>query len=120
MPTHSESDVPQNAEVFVSLGGGPEIRQPALFRCCPLGVQFYSPRNVKPYRVLQVRLALTPAGKLPDEVDCAGVVVHCEKMNGSDMFRVWVYFLDLPAPVRDHLHCLARRSETLCPFCENF
>jgi hypothetical protein len=120
MIKQEESPPPQEKEVFVVFGQNGAVRQPATFRCCPLGIQFYTQEEVAQYRVVDIKLAVPDSTNLPAEIDCSGVVVHCERMNSSEAYRVWVYFLDLPEPVRGHLQCMAKQSETLCPYCENF
>lgn len=106
-------------EVLVHVDSDHGVRQPATFRCCPLGVQFYSERQVPQYSILNFTLSI-PENPHLAKVECSGAVVHCEKLNGDVNYRIWLYFLDLPETARPHLHCFAKEASFLCPFCENF
>ena len=116
-----EMGIPQrNSDVLVHLAGHEAVPQPATFRCCPLGVQFYTPEAVEKYKVLEVKLDIPKDGDETEAVLCSGVVVHCQDDTDTGLHRIWVFFLDVPELVRNHLRCIAKESEFLCPFCENF
>ncbi len=106
-------------DVLVHVGSDEGVKQPDLFRCCPLGVQFYSDNEVDPYSILNFTLNL-PDNPEQDEITCSGAVVHCDQVEGDYKYRIWLYFLDLPENARTHLHCFAKEASFLCPFCENF
>ena len=113
-----------STEVLVYCGEQEGTRQPEFFRCCPLGMQFYSPTELPTYRVLELQVAvpedLKKNGLKTKSVDCSGVVVHSQWDNERELFRTWVLFADLPQDMRDHFRCLARESDFLCPHCENY
>lgn len=116
-----ETGIPRReVDVLVHLSDHEAVPQPATFRCCPLGVQFYTPEEVEKYKVLEVKLQVPSPNNDMKEVLCSGVVVHCQEDGETGLYRIWVFFLDVPELVRNHLHCIAKESEFLCPFCENF
>lgn len=109
-------------DVTVYLGEEKGVSQPETFRCCPLGVQFYSERELATYEVMEFKLN-APAGVpfiFSGPMTCSGVVVHCQKDIPNDRFRIWLMFLDLPESVRSQLECMGKSGEFLCPHCENF
>ena len=108
-----------DVQAVVELNHEDSVTQPDEFRCCPLGVQFYSPTPLPTFGEVQVRLLLD-GRESGDEVSCAGMVVHCQLMDEPRMHRVWVYFLDLEEEAREHMRCFAHESQCLCPFCQNF
>lgn len=114
-----------NSDTTVLVYSGEETegtRQPELFRCCPLGLQFYSPRRLPTYRVLELQVNV-PGEEENDEeepVDCMGVVVYSQHDTERDLFRTWVMFADLPEHLRNRFECLSREADFLCPHCENY
>lgn len=120
MAVEQESLVRNEADILVSVDGEEAMKQPATFRCCSLGVQFYSPNEFDLYKVLDITFCLADQPDAPSEIACSGIVVHCQKETASDLFRVWIFFTDMPDSTRNHLHCIAKESNTLCPFCENY
>ncbi len=111
-------DMPNDVVVLTG-DEGVATPQPETFRCCPLGVQFYSKQKLAPYRILDVQLAF------PDEnggqpVHCSGVVVHCRKVHAEELYRVWVMFSDLSKELRSKLACVSNKAQVKCPHCENF
>ncbi len=107
--------------VVVYLGDDEAIAQPDTFRCCPLGVQFYSQSSVAEYELLECRFAVPGANGNQTEIQCIGLVVQCcEPLNGDKLYRIWVKFLDLPDDSLQHIRQLARSQRLICPFCENF
>lgn len=95
------------------------LPQPDTFRCCPLGLQFYSPQELPLYKVLALKVN-APQGTGTPAVDCSGIVVHCQHETPQDRYRVWVLFSDLPEATRKQLKCIANACELKCPHCENF
>jgi hypothetical protein len=111
----------QDQTVQVFLSNERVVSQPRTFRCCPLGVQFYCQREISCDQILEITLRTPSGNPIPEEIICSGIVVQCCQCNpNEDLYRVWVYFTDIPERVRDQLHCLAKGSKLLCPFCENF
>jgi hypothetical protein len=106
--------------VLVFCGDTKGVRQPEHFRCCPLGLQFYSRRKLDTFSILDFRLDAPSRGGRPSSVTCSGVVVQCQRSKPGPMYRTWVMFLDLPESIRRKLKCVAHMSDTLCPHCENF
>jgi len=109
-------------DVLVYCGEGEEVRQPDTFRCCPLGLQFYSKRELPTYRVLelQVRVPDRDEKEAPTLIDCSGVVVHSQWDPEKNMYRTWVMFADLPEEMRERFRCISKESDFLCPHCENY
>ncbi len=98
----------------------PRVPQQNTFRCCPLGLQFFSPRKHADGTFLQISFA-HPGGTQEDEaLQCEGMVVYSEREEDSPLYRHWVFFLDLPESVRKELQCLTDDMESRCPWCENF
>lgn len=121
MQTTRENTASPKEPVTVVLNGEESVCQPACFRLCPLGVQFYCPRQLPEFEVLDLRVHVPGRNGAPgEEVTCSGVVVHCQPEKDSALFRVWVKFVDLPDEKRKRLQCVAENSDSLCPYCENF
>ena len=109
------------APIHVQVGQQASVVQPGeTFRVCPLGVQFYSPKKLTDFTVMDFQMQVAQAGGKPTMVACSGVVVHCQKEKASDLFRVWVKFLDLGKESSANLECAAKGADTICPHCENF
>lgn len=109
-------------EVLVYCGEGEAVPQPESFRCCPLGLQFYSKRELPTYRVLELQIKVPAAEPGGEETlsDCSGVVVHSQYDSERDLYRTWVMFADLPAETRERFRCMSKESNFLCPHCENY
>jgi len=108
-------------EVTVLCDESPAVKQPDGFRCCPLGLQFYTRRKMAEYKVLKMRLKPTAGVKLKVPIDCMGVVVHCRpEPRRRGLYRIWVVFLDLPEKIRRKIRCLSKSADFLCPHCENY
>ena len=106
-------------EVLVYASCPQGIKQPGTFRCCPLGVQFYSHSDIPMYSVMEIKLDF-PVEDQTVPIDCSGVVVYSEFDKKSGMYRIWVTFLDLDEEKKKRLKCLGKCTETLCPHCENY
>jgi len=92
--------------------------QPDAFRCCPLGVQFYSKKDLPTYQVMELKLA--PPGAKTDPLDVNGVVVHSQLDPKYNLYRIWIIFVDLPDEIKKRLTCLSQDAHTLCSHCQNF
>ncbi len=106
--------------IHVKLGKHNLVQPSETFRVCPLGLQFYSPKKVADFRVMDFKMQVAAAGGGTTEVACAGVVVHCQKEKASNLYRVWVKFMDLAKEKSDRLHCVAKHADAICPHCENY
>ncbi len=106
--------------VTVVLGRNQQVKQPATFRICPLGIQFYSPRAMPEFDVVEFTIHVPGRNGSGEAVQVTGVVVHCRPEKGDDSYRIWIKFLDLPESKRKRIECFAKSAETLCPYCENF
>lgn len=122
-----ESTTPRDATarrlpVDVITDDGEAIRQPKSFQFCPLGLQFYSRRQLAECSLLEFRLKLPDDNGGSDEITCSGLVVNCQHdpRQQDSLYRVWVKFLDLPESARGRIHCVTKSTDFLCPFCENF
>jgi hypothetical protein len=107
-------------EVLVFCGDEGGVRQPDTFRCCPLGLQFYSPKELPSYQVLEFKVKAPSDAAAGVPVDCSGVVVHSQYEDKRGMYRVWVAFLDLDEGVRRGLECFAKDAKLTCPHCMNY
>lgn len=107
--------------IQVKLGKQASVTQPnETFRVCPLGVQFYSPKKVEDFCVMDFKMQVAQADGSSADIKCAGVVVHSQKEKASGLYRVWVKFLDLPQDGSARLKCAAQDADAICPHCENF
>ncbi len=108
--------------VTVITDDGDPVPQPKSFQFCPLGLQFYSRKELSECSLLEFKLNIPGDHGRPDEITCSGLVVNCreEPSHKDSPYRIWVKFLDLPEAARDRIHCVAKSSDFLCPFCENF
>ncbi len=96
--------------------------QPSTFRLCPLGVQFYASHPIAECSLIELTLAVPgTADDHSEPVKCVGYIAQCcAPDNGSDMFRIWVKFLDLTSEIQDRLQTVCNARQLKCPFCENF
>ena len=108
-------------KVTVFLDDQQSVEQPASFRLCPLGIQFFSPKEIPEFEIMEFAITLPAEGKLKEKkVNASGVVVNCKPEEGASQYRIWIKFLGLQDSVRDRIQCLAKSSKFLCPYCENF
>lgn len=106
------------AEITVE-GSAPDI-QPETFRCCPLGVQFYSSEELPLYKVMAMSLNL-PSSKGPAEkFEATGVVVQSRFEPVRNQHRIWIMFADLPDSVAAKLKCISKETGSQCPHCMNY
>lgn len=87
---------------------------------CPLGLQFHVATPVEPFTVMAVDIDAPTASGRHRKVTCTGTVVRCQPGETSGTYRVWLQFLDVPAPAREHLRCTAKQGHLLCSYCANF
>ncbi|TAN37759.1 MAG: hypothetical protein EPN23_04375 [Verrucomicrobia bacterium] len=108
-------------DIRVQLDRHPTVLQPnETFRVCPLGLQFYSPKKVADFQVMDFRMQMAQGNGTQEEVACSGVVVHCQKEKPTGLYRVWVKFLDLAQDNGARLECAAKHADAICPHCENY
>jgi hypothetical protein len=114
--------VSERPPVTLVLSEREKIQQPDTFRVCPLGIQFYAPRALPEFEILSFVIAVPNGSKTAEEIACTGVVVHCRKgdQEGNTAYRIWVKFVDLAESYRKRIQCMARTSDFLCPYCENY
>jgi hypothetical protein len=108
------------APIHVKLGKHDIVQPNETFRVCPLGLQFYSPKKVDDFRVMDFKMKVAASHGGTTEVACAGVVVHCQQEKASGLYRVWVKFMDLAKDKSESLQCAAKNADAICPHCENF
>jgi hypothetical protein len=94
--------------------------QPATFQLCPLGLQFYSPRALEEFAVLELDINVPAAHGRSERITCTGAVVRCQYDKEHDRHRVWLKFIDLPDAARERIHCASKDGQHLCSYCENF
>jgi len=87
---------------------------------CPLGLQFYSSKRLARFKILDFQMTVSGNGSGDGAIHCCGVVVHCRRDTKHRCYRIWVKFLDLPKSKERQIHCFAKSSKLLCPYCENF
>lgn len=105
--------------VYTETGDG--TLQPQTFQMCGLGVQFYSPRKIADFEVMEFDLQVNDDPKNPENVHCTGAVVRCQEVNEAEgKYRVWLKFIDTPETTCSKVTCIARKGKHLCTFCENF
>ena len=116
-----QNDDPGRGDVSVCLNQIGTFHQPVTFRCCPLGIQFYTDDPLQEDLMLEVAVDV-PGGEdgKRQKISCCGVVVQSVLENPRNSYRNWIYFVDLAPDIKDRLHCFAKDSDHLCPFCENF
>ena len=93
--------------------------QPSSFRCCPLGIQLYTHKQIELFNIIALKVNAPGVNGEDVEIECSGVVVHCQPQEDS-LYRLWVKFLDIPESARQHLTCFTESTPYKCPYCENF
>jgi len=116
------SEAMMNGEpVTLMMGDRKEgLEQPDNFRVCPLGIQLYSPKEIPEFELLELNIRIPGPDGTEEDIACTGVIVHCRKDPETSLYRVWAKFIDLPESKREQIQCVAKSSDLLCPFCENF
>ncbi|HBA82910.1 MAG TPA: hypothetical protein DCZ95_02335 [Verrucomicrobia bacterium] len=116
------SDCPhfkQPVDLFI--GNNDEaVHQPDSFRVCPLGMQLTSPRSIPAFEILSFTIDVPEDNGQLRQIDCCGVVVNCQPEKDSELFRIWIKFIDMTEKDRQSIHQIAKTSKHLCPYCENF
>ncbi len=116
-----EEAVSEMSNVLVYMNGHDATRQPGTFQFCPLGIQFYVREPLQQYEVLECRVNITGGDSdASNNVICTGLVVNCCLDPETELYRVWVKFIDLPLQSCAHIQRLSRENQLLCSFCENF
>ena len=106
--------------VMVFCGEDDPQQQPDTFRCCPLGVQFYSQQEMEPYKIMEMDLRFPDEEGAGLDAHCCGVVVQSAFDKARGMYRVWLMFTDLPRDVQSRLKCFSKKAGTQCPHCVNY
>ena len=119
-PTTAEPASPARREVRVFLDNGPADTQPGTFNLCPLGVQFYSPRPLAEFQLLELDVDTTDGAGKTAKVTCKGAVVRCQREPQPDRYRIWVKFIEVPPEAQERLRCTAKEGGHLCSHCQNF
>lgn len=109
-------------DIVVFLGGEDEgVKQPDTFQCCPLGLQFYTRQPVSENQLMELQFALPRENDAPETVACTGLVAQCSRTTPeSDLYRVWIAFLNLEKDIQERIQQLAVSQRLTCPFCQNF
>ena len=106
--------------VVVSLDKAGDAMQPDSFRCCPLGLQFYSRKKLDIYKVMKMDLQVPGRAKTKGTFAAEGVVVHAQYDEKQSMYRTWIMFTDLPDEAASRLKCMTKKTGLQCPHCENY
>ena len=102
--------------ILLSVGGNDCIPQPATFRLCPLGAQFYTDRPLREFDLMTMTIQ-TPGSAEP--VEHTGAIIRCEDSGTREgRYRIWIKFLDNPLQTCDQIACDAHDDHTRCCFCE--
>ena len=94
--------------------------QPTTFNLCPLGLQFYSPKPMDEFQMLELDVDVSDDSGKPRKLTCKGAVVRCQREPEPNRFRIWVKFIDLPEGARESIRCASKNGQHLCSYCENF
>jgi hypothetical protein len=105
--------------VSVAVNGKRSTPQGEGFVLCPLGLQFFSPKAVAEFTVMDFELTGSQT-KSGQPLACQGVVVRCERQAGKARYKVWIKFLEMPAATREEIRCTAKKGRHICAYCENF
>lgn len=102
--------------ILLSVGGQDCISQPASFRLCPQGAQFYTDQPLREFDLMTMTIQ-TPDSAEP--VEHTGAIIRCEDSgNRKYRYRIWIKFLDHPLQTCDQVQCDAHDDHTQCCFCE--
>ena len=107
-------------EVMVYFDQDCAEQEHANFHLCPLGLQFYAPRPLQEFTVLELAIDVPSPGGGSEKMMCNGAVVRCEREKQTSRYRVWIKFLDLPEGTRERIRCTSKDGQHLCSYCENF
>ena len=122
MQAVDHSLAPSREDVLVFHGDEAEgVEQPGTFRCCPLGIQLYNRREIPLFELVEFTLELPAiSGDPVHTISCTGIVASCRRDADTELFHVYVKFLDLPESARLRLQHITQTLDHLCPFCENY
>ncbi len=120
MPTAQQIQATRQKPVTVFLEDSKARSQPATFRCCPMGIQFYADRALSPFEMIECTVCIPGARGRSEKVNCLGAIVNSAFDKEVGRYRIWVKFLDLPKSKQARLKCLAKAANLLCPNCGNF
>ncbi len=107
-------------DVLVFLGDNTAQAQPQMFRCCPLGLQFYSPCPLPLYKLMALRLQMPDSVGPEAAFEVEGIVVHSQIDRKHRMHRIWVMFTNLPEDAAARLKQVSKKTGTQCPHCMNY
>ncbi len=106
--------------ITVCVNGHEHAHEESTFRCCPLGLQFYSKTDLEPFKILMFQLSMTePTGQEWSE-RCEGIVVQSVFDPRRGEYRIWVLFSSVDPEFRERLKCTSKQARMQCPYCENF
>lgn len=112
------SRMDKRAEIIVE--GRPGETQGEDFRCCPLGVQFYSRRDISLYQMMELHLNFPAGSEENGTFDATGIVVQSVYDEKRKLHRLWIMFTDLSDSAVAKLRCVSKESGTQCPHCVNY
>lgn len=91
-----------------------------MFRCCPLGIQLYTRRQLALFKILSLDLCLPSDSGGEERTTCEGIVVHSAYDAHRGLHRIWVLFNRIPEEFRQRLQCWSKEAGTQCPHCMNY
>ncbi len=106
--------------VTLVLGARKDVRQPESFRVCPLGMQLCSPHPLPQFEMLSFTIDTADTDNQPKQITCTGFVANCQPEKDSDLYRIWIKWMDLQEEDRQCIQRISKHTEHLCPYCENF
>ncbi len=106
--------------VVVCFGHGETPQDTGTFRCCPLGVQFYSEEEIRPYKILALDVAYPDESGNELRAQCRGIAVQSVRVPAKGLYRVWILFTDAPKEFLERMKCVSKRLGTQCPHCMNY
>lgn len=107
-------------EVTVIIDHDHQQNQPPTFNLCPLGVQFYAPKPMDEFTLIELDVDAKDDRGQPRKVTCKGAVVRCQREPEPNRYRIWVKFIDVPEGTKECIRCTAKAGQHLCSYCENF
>lgn len=119
-PITTERPSPKKGEVKVFVDHDHSEVQPSTFNLCPLGVQFYSPKPMQEFQLLELDVDTTDEEGKPTKTTCKGAVVRCQREPEPNRYRIWVKFIEVPEHAQESLRCASKEGGHLCSHCENY
>ena len=109
--------------VTVVLDGDESVTQPDAFRVCPLGIQFYSPKPLPEFEILEFDISIPGKATAPARRSRAPESWSTAPEKDPPCYRIWVKFLDLPEakseparmPVQERLNSYVPTARTSDP-----